>query len=408
MLTLELKEEFFSFIHNNLNADVKNLALKFHGKTLPFDFKFALLQIEARKKYKKKLPEFIGNPHFLFPDLIAGEQSTSEALANFHAELVPSNGDTLDMTSGLGIDIMAFAKNSKKVTGCEIDPFKANILKYNCNKSALNNIQILNEDSIEYLKKTNKKFDLIFIDPARRDVHNKRVYNLSDCKPDYLNVLPLMRDKSKKIILKCSPMLDITQTKRDLSDIISIRSLSFNGECKELLIEQKGNLDNDKEKHDILYEAIDLDSNGSILNKLSYYEKNSSYPHEIRYVTDGINWNDFYLYEPNAAVMKLSPWKEIQDKYPEILKLGVSSHLFIHKNYLPDFPGRKLKIERLISKKDRTTLKGSPVNIVTRNYYTTPEIIRKELKLSEGKDKFLYATKVNDKPLMILSTIIND
>ena len=49
---------FFEFIEVNAKEDLSKLKLKYHGKSLPFDLDFALLQIECRRKYatNEKLP----------------------------------------------------------------------------------------------------------------------------------------------------------------------------------------------------------------------------------------------------------------------------------------------------------------------------------------------------------------
>ena len=108
-----------------------------------------------------------------------------------------------------------------------------------------------------------------------------------------------------------------------------------------------------------------------------------------------------YLYEPNAAMMKLAPWAELQNRYPDLIKLAPSSHLFISETRHDDFPGRVLLVEGLVSNKDKKRLKGERLNVVVRNYPLTAADLRKKLGLIEGKDRFLYGTKIST-PILIL------
>lgn len=52
-----ISDSFFSFIRKNIDADPTKLLLKKHSG-LDFDLKFAVLQIECRKKILKSFPKF--------------------------------------------------------------------------------------------------------------------------------------------------------------------------------------------------------------------------------------------------------------------------------------------------------------------------------------------------------------
>jgi len=58
---------FFEFIEVNAKEDLSRLKLKYHGKSLPFDLDFALLQIECRRKYAIKMKNFLSNSNVVFP-----------------------------------------------------------------------------------------------------------------------------------------------------------------------------------------------------------------------------------------------------------------------------------------------------------------------------------------------------
>lgn len=404
--------DFFKFIEDNINEDTSKLRLKFHNKNTTFNLPLALIQIECRKKCVHKLPSFLSNRLAIFPDVVASEQASHEAVANYHSVLAQGYERILDMTAGLGIDSLAFAKAGYNVVSCELNDNKAACLDYNKNILNLNSLKVENTDSLVYLKETDNFFDMIFIDPARRGEGNSRVYNFKDCRPDIIQNINLLLSKAKSVIIKASPLLDISQTLKDIPHVKSIRAISVHGECKEILIEasaQQGQNTTD----DILAEAIDLANDSTIFSKFSYIINPSKKQTENK---DNISNNLYankenivagsYLYEPNATMMKLAPWKELSTRFPSLKKFSDSTHLFVSEELLPDFPGRKLLIKDVPDKGKLKNLKNARLNVVTRNYPISADELRKKLNLKEGSDDFLYAGKIKSIPMLILATRI--
>lgn len=402
---------FFRFIEENRDKDI--LKLKLNEKSFPddFDFDFALTQIECRKKCKDKLKNFINNPNFLFPDKISSEQASHQAVGRFHAGLTGTGKSLIDMTAGLGIDALSMALNDNKVLAVEKDSEKAKALIHNSRLFDLYDFKVLNCDSCEFIKDTEQKFDFIFIDPARRDSANKRVYNLRDCSPDVLDMMPILSEKAKHILIKASPMLDISQTVKDFSNISAIKVVGVKGECKEVLIIIDNNADNhnsNKGHRDINIEALDMDNEGNIINSLSTklnkvssdLQKESSNPSSFLTENDIIPGK--FLLEPSAMIMKIAPWKEIMEKY-DAIKFGHSSHLFISEKLPEDFPGRVTEIVGIIKKTDRRNLKGMEATVVSKNHPLSSAELRKSLQIKEGDKNFIYATKTGQKPVLILT-----
>lgn len=404
--------DFFKFIEDNKNEDVSKLRLKFHNKLTDFNLPLAIIQIECRKKCIHKLPSFLSNRLAIFPDVVASEQASHEAVANFHSILAKGYERILDMTAGLGIDSLAFAKNGCNVISCELNDNKAACLDYNRKILNLNSLKVENTDSLVYLKETDEFFDMIFIDPARRGECNSRVYNFKDCQPDIISNMDLLLSRAHSVMIKASPLLDITQTLKDIPHVKTIRAISVNGECKEILIEAS-DLKRPDCNNRILAEAIDLANDSSINCKFSYYIdslKGSNKKHinnmmELYANKDNIV-TGYYLYEPNATMMKLAPWEDLSLKFPSLKKFSDSTHLFVSDTLLPDFPGRKLIIKGIPDKKMLKNLKGSHLNVVSRNYPMSADELRKKLNLKEGSDDFLYAGKIKSIPMLILATRI--
>ena len=406
-----LTDDFFDFIKDNRNKDTTSLRLSKKASKLDFNLDFALLQIDCRKKTKHKLKEIIEKEKFIFPDSVASEQASHQAVAFYHSSIFPNTDSVLDMTAGLGIDSLLLSMAGKNVTAVEINLTRADVLIYNSKLFPDIKINVVNEDALSFLNHTDKHYDLIFVDPARRSVSNSRVYNLHDCEPDILENLNLIQSKSAKILIKASPMLDITQTLRDFDDVSSIRAVGVKGECKEILIEisNKGPSKKPDVDYPVILEAVNLDDTGNVLSSFSVDvtpTKQDEDKNTIRYASNGDIIKGSYLLEPSAMVMKLTPWKEICDRF-NAKKLDPVSHLFVSDKLPEDFPGRVTEIDRVIQKKDRKNLVEYPASVVARNYPLSSESLRKSLRLSEGDKNFIYATRIASKPVLILCRSIN-
>lgn len=400
-----ISTDFFKFVADHALDDTSSLLLKCHGKVNNLDLSFAMTQIECRRKAKNKLKKFIENERVLFPDSLSYEQSSHESVAAFHASLAKPSSRVLDMTAGLGIDAMAFADKCEFVTACESDESKAKILSYNSTTTGKENLKVINTDSTEWLKTNPAAYDVIFIDPARRDKNNGRTYNFKDCTPDITAIQDILTEHCKTLFIKASPLLDVTETMREIHYINAIRAISVNGECKEILIEASKRTD-DHTGTPILAEAIDFCSDGSILSRFTY-ELNTMCKIPISHASEGDIQPGTYLFEPNAPIMKLAPWSEICSRFHSLKKLGKSTHLFIGPHLVSDFPGRKMKVISIADKKDRKALKGSPVNVVSRNYPITADELRKKMELKEGGNTFLYATRIGNRPILVIAERIN-
>lgn len=156
-------------------------------------------------------------------------------LATFHSSLIKENDTVLDLTGGLGIDSFHFARIARSVTVIEKMPPLCDALRHNADALKITNIKIINDDSLGFLSTTSEYYDTIFIDPARRGAEGERVYGLSDCSPDVLELLPYIKTRCRRLIVKASPMLDITQLIRELPGASAVYAAGNDTECKELV-----------------------------------------------------------------------------------------------------------------------------------------------------------------------------
>lgn len=410
---------------------------------------FYILQVDARKRFKRKFHNLLDEyQHFLFPSVLAGEQASDESVSAYHALIAKKAPEApfshfIDMTAGLGVDFVSIgaALNEKvkcRSTALELDPLKAEILDQNIKLLKIPLAKVINIDSINYLKSMesnidlgcvpfernipgqiqdhNRKSILIFVDPARRDGENNRIYNPKDCMPDVVGNLDLLRKNADVILIKISPMVEPKSLMTLFEGIRKIHIISKRKECKEILVEIARN--DDFEGLRIV--NIDSDKTNDIsifeISKADWENRNS-----IRYIDYDLLINqvssqpDLYLYEPDAGIMKAAPWGFICKKFEDLYKLSSNTHIFLSPRYHKDFPGRITRICSCVKKSEKKRLKGEQINIVCRNYPDSPDSIAKELKIrsSSTDERFLYCLSVNDSslgkehPMMILTTKIN-
>lgn len=393
------------FIAANSSTDPTALRLACSGKTLPFDTSFAIDQIECRRKTVVKLKPFISNPGFAFPSVLAAEQASCWQVAAFHSSLISGSRNILDMTAGLGIDAMTIALAGCNVTACEMDGAKAEALRHNSHVMGIDSLVVVNDDSCSFLENSDEYFDCIFIDPARRGESNRRTHAFSDCSPDVLKLMPLMRDKAKKIFIKASPLLDVSEVFRLVPEASAIYSVSVGGECKEILVEIPGSLHNDYCSVSPVrrVEARIIDSEGRLTASISIpFDNDYSKPRPVLDYADNLTVGS-YIYIPDAAVMKISPWGELCAGFHGLRKAAESSHLFVSDSLHSQFPGRVFRITSLPDKKELSRLKGTKLNVIARNYPLRAEQLKKRYGLADGGDKFLIAFRLDKNPTTVIA-----
>ena len=228
------------------------------------------------------------------------------------------------------------------------------------------------------LKKSSNSFDVIYVDPSRRSDSKGKVFLLKDCEPNIPKYIDLLFNKTKTILIKNSPILDITSAINELKFVKEIHVVAINNDVKELLyILEKGY------SKEILIKTINFTKNNAQKFYFNYHKKPVSSYHEPLE----------YLYEPNAAILKSGAFHEISTQL-NIFKLHQHSHLYTSKKRI-EFPGREFKIIAVLPYDKKQILKLLPnkkANITVRNFHKTVAQIRKELKIKDGGDSFLFFT----------------
>lgn len=381
-----------AFIKKHESDNVKLLALQ--ARSYPtIDIRFALQQIAARQISKNKIPSWYENEDIIYPQHLSIEQSSSERTAIYKAGLC--HGNTLtDLTGGLGIDFSFMSQKVQHATYVERQAELVELAKHNFEALGFRNIQILKDDAIHHLSCLDKVQEIIYIDPARRNEDGKKTVFIEDCTPNLAEIDEELNSKAKKVIIKLSPMLDISRAGNSLTNISKIHIVSIANECKELLF-IKENIQTEKKIY-----CVNLLNNG--LEEIFVFTEEEERNSTIRYA-DSIRQ---YLYEPNSSIMKGGAFRCIASAF-DLAKLHPNSHLYTSDTYVHDFPGRKFFVKKIISpnkKELKESLKDiSQANISTRNYPFTVAELRKQTKLKEGSNNYLFATTLsNEKKVLIL------
>jgi 16S rRNA G966 N2-methylase RsmD len=376
------------FISENLNADISKLLFKGSPFTNVTIQELAI-QIVAKKKSEKKLPSWFQTKNIYYPPKVNIEQTSSEATADYKASLL--SGDSIvDITGGFGVDCHSFSKKFNHVTHCELNTNLSTIVNSNYQQLKINNIKTFSGDGLEFLKKSTENFDWIYIDPSRRDDSDKKVFLLNDCLPNVPENLELLFSKTTNILLKNSPILDISKTINELNFVKQIHIVAVANEVKELLFILKKNYTSSIE-----VKTINSQKNNTQLFDFQLNKNTAS------------NYSDpkKYIYEPNAAILKSGGFHEISSQL-NLEKLHQHSHLYT-SNELIRFPGRTFLVEQSCSynkKEIKKHLTDNKANITTRNFPETVAQIRKKTKIKEGGSQYLFFTTVQNNKHIVLIT----
>ena len=387
-------QKFWDFVYSHRNDNCLSLRLKY-SKNLDFDAVFAIDQIEARQKVKDKLPFVALCDRYLFPSLLSAEQCTCEAVANYKAEILKDRYNSIcDLTGGLGVDTMAFSSVINNVT--YVERFEDYCSAAKLNFKLLNkNIEVFNGDCSEFLN-LNICFDALYIDPARRGEVNKRLFAFADCEPNVVELLPRMFEVAKDVYIKASPMADISMSIKELVYVCDIYVISYKNECKELLFR----LNKDEANSvDVNIICVDILPSSTSVFKFEYSQEQNIL--DVEY-SKPLN----YLYEPSASILKAGAFKSVAKNYG-VYKLAQSSHIYTSDSLIPDFQGRKFKVEGVIpfsSKEIKSLFKSLPeANITVRNFPLKVDELRKRLKIKDGGNTYVFATTdMNKEKILVI------
>lgn len=353
-----------------------------------------LQQIEGRERTADKLPTFASIPDWWYPVRLSCEQCSSELTARYKASLLSplalgegKEERFLDLTGGYGVDTYFLSEQFTHTDYVEQNEELCRIAAHNFALSQKSKVErqklsiaIHNTTAEDFLHSSpcgEAGWGLIFLDPARRDSHGSKVFRIEDCTPNVVELLPTLLTHSKRLLIKLSPMLDLTQAVTSLSQVNwDIHIVAIKNEVKEVLLLSGGT-------GQII--TIDLAQKDQAFVFTREEEQHCGL--DIR---DGKLAN--YLYEPNAAILKAGAYKLVAQRFG-LHKLDVNTHLYTSRQFIENFPGRVWRIT------EKQNLKRA--NVLTRNYPLTPEQLKKKLHLRDGGTAFVIGCRVAGKPTLL-------
>lgn len=397
MLKEILHPEVQRFIQEHENEDEKKLLLK--AKSI-FGVPASVVadQIRGRRKAKNKLPVLYKTSGIIYPPSLNLEQSSSEITAKLKTTLIEkieseANKTIADLSGGFGIDTWFFSRHFNHVHYVEPDEALLEIVKHNHAQLGRTNIQHHHSTAEEFLQNASTHFDWLYVDPSRRDVHNRKVFRLQDCAPDIVSLHEQIFRVSDNLLIKASPMLDIQQGVRELKTVCDVFVVSVDNECRELLFFCTRSGDANP-----LITAIDI--TGETETTFSFTLED-----ELNTRADYAEPKK-YLYEPNAALLKAGAFRKIAEAF-KVSKIHPNTHLYTSDAFITDFPGKKFLIEKEIKPDPKTIREFFPegkANVTTRNYPLTPDVLKKKTGLKDGGDKFLIGFSGQKKKYLVVAS----
>lgn len=368
-----------------------------HYKDLTDEEWRLLLQQQYGRQYATdKLPEIAQTQGWLFPPRLNLEQCSSQATACYKRDLIQplQLAEMTDLTGGFGIDFYYMSQAVRHATYVERNSELYDIVNHNM-KLTTRNIEMVNADGKVYISQIQDDIShphLVFLDPARRSKTGGKVFRIEDCEPNVSDLLPRLREKADYVMLKLSPMLDVTAAMKALGGKWQTHIVAVGGEVKEVLLLQEVSKKDEEGEMPII--CTDLRTGMRLM-----FTREEEQQAEI--MTDMEEGR--YLYEPHPAILKAGAFRTVAKRW-QIRPLAADSHLYVSEQWLDDFPGRGFEIEqRACSMHD---LQGMKANVVCRNYGMTAEELKRKLHVKDGGEMYIIGTKVEEgnrkKPTLFL------
>ena len=366
------------------------------------EWRWFLQQVEGRERTADKLPTFAAIDDWWYPVRLSCEQCSSETTASYKREILQAKDSLsmVDLTGGYGVDTYflsrAFAHTDYVEQNAELCRIAAHNFAIPRDQAQSTKISVHNSSAEDFLN-TAGQYDLIFLDPARRDSHGGKVFRLEDCTPNVVELLPTLLahlTTDGQLMLKLSPMLDISLALSQLSTLNNqlhwdVHVVAVKNEVKEvLLVSRKQNADGPK----TTITAIELTQREQAF-VFTREEETTCSP------SPATQCPFTYLYEPNAAILKAGAYKLVGERFA-LHKADINTHLYFSDRLVTVFPGR---IWKILEQNPAKTKDLTQANILTRNYPMTPEQLKKKLHLRDGGTAFVIGLRIDGKPTLLLA-----
>ena len=420
-------EKLADFVSSHISDDPVRLIMN-RDRWPEIDMDMAVNSIESRRKLRDKVREWHDEPRLVFPLKLSAEQCSSSATGRYKADLasrISGKGSwaIADLTGGLGVDSWFFSQKAERVLYNEMQEVLCRAAEHNFKVLEAGNISVSNgiarQGDIEKILDGFNP-DIVYMDPARRGEGGRKVFLIEDCTPDVLTLKNEIFVHTRHILLKLSPMADITMACSRLgSTCREVHVVASGGECKELLIWM------DREWNDgYSITAVEIHNDGSLSEfTFSPSDEKAAAPHlsdrqclpsAPSHSASGplplpgggkMPITDFclserWLFEPGKALMKAGAFNLISERFG-IGKLGTSTHYYIVEDEAKaaGLKGHG-KLYRIIScspldkRSIRSAGKDYPkAEVTARNIPMDTDTLRKKLGVSSGDGIHIFGLR---------------
>ena len=412
-------EQLAKFVSEHLGEDTSKLLLA-RSKWPEIDMELAVNCIESRRKLKGKVQEWYDNPALVFPARLSAEQCSSSATGRYKADLAEriciGSGHfwkIADLTGGLGVDSWFFSQRAAKVLYNEMQPALCNATRHNFKVLGADNIVVsssaVGNGSAEVSPTALlSEFgpDIVYMDPARRGEGGRKVFLIEECTPDVLTLRDEIFSISRHILIKLSPMADISMVCDRLGPTCrQVHVVATGGECKELLIWMDREWSEEYTVHAVELPADYPQSEPSVFTFRPSEEREMA--GQAGHPVTGHP----YLFEPGKALMKAGAFNLLGTRL-NIAKLGKSTHYYIftdpEKISLLKSLGKVYEIIRY-EPLDKRTMKAAgrdfpKAEVTARNIPMDTDTLRKKLGVTSGDNAHIFGLKSDTRGNLLLCT----
>ncbi|HCD53400.1 MAG TPA: methyltransferase [Balneolaceae bacterium] len=377
----QINSEILEFIRANEKEDPASLILK---GNIPEDWPVSFIaeQIKSLKKARKKIPELAGFDRLILPPEQNLEQASSEKTAKYKSDKF-TGGRFVDLTGGSGIDTYYIGKNFDEIVYVESSKELCDLVDYNFNILGLE-VDVVNTSAESFLESNEETFDLIYVDPSRRDGDNNRLRSVRDYSPNVIELMDSLLSTGSTVMIKISPMASVSETLYQLSGVYSVTFLSVQNELKEvLLLLKKGFTERP------VFETVNLLEHQPD-QEFKFFESEEST------AIMSLEKPGKYLYDPNPSVMKSGTYNLLCERFG-VNKLHANTHLYTSEELVEEFPGRVFEIKEVLQPGRKNIIQHFPggiVNIATKNFPVKPNELKKKYRLRDGGDEMLYFCEI--------------
>ena len=387
------------YIREHRTDDVRKLALA--SKPKDVDIQYALTQISGWQVAKSKLPLWADADGIIYPRHLSLEQCTSQHIAQFKASVVEQyigkDFKMADLTGGFGVDCFFISRSASGTCYNEMSGELCDI--------ALNNYKVLQRSDIavtcgsaeDFIAQQHDSFDLLYLDPARRGDAGRKLISIKDCQPDVTVLQDSLLSISRHVMIKLSPMLDVSKALTELHNVKCVFIIGLEGECKEItLLLQRGF------NAEPTITAVDINSNGTPEMTVSS-AKSTENALSLPIAAPEQLIPGTFISEPSAPYMKSALFRTIAAQTATAL-LHPDTHLFWSETEPKHFPGRIFRLEGIVpfDKRSLSSLIKTQANLSVRNFPETAPQLQKSLKLKDGGPRYLIATTLADNKRVLL------